>query len=74
LHFYQVLSNEYNSTPIYCSVLWYGSGNCFGNGSGLYQNVSDFSLFVLVIGPLLLIYCMKFYLLHKKKYKTVSND
>jgi hypothetical protein len=43
-----------NSAPVIAAFLWYGSGNCFSNGSGLYQNVSDFSLFVLVIGPLLL--------------------
>jgi hypothetical protein len=34
-----------NSAPVIAAFLWYGSGNCFSNGSGLYQNVSDFSLF-----------------------------
>ena len=72
LHFYQVLSNEYKIQHRLIAA-FYGMVQVIVSVMvlGLYQNVSDFILFGLVIVPLLLIYCMKFYLLHKK-YKTVN--
>jgi UDP-N-acetylmuramyl pentapeptide phosphotransferase/UDP-N-acetylglucosamine-1-phosphate transferase len=70
LHFYQVLSNEYKIQHRFIAA-FYGMVQVIVSVMviGLYQNVTDFSLFVFVIGPLLLIYCMKFYLLHKKNIK-----
>lgn len=72
LHFYQVLSNEYKIQHRLIAA-FYGMVQIIVSVMvlGLYQNVSDFILFGLVIVPLLLIYCVKFYLLHKK-YKTVN--
>ncbi len=70
LHFYQILSNEYKIQHRVIAM-FYGVVQVIVSVMviGLYQNVSDFILFGLVIGPLLLIYCMKFYLLHKKNIK-----
>ncbi|PRZ20996.1 MraY family glycosyltransferase [Flavobacterium granuli] len=70
LHLYQVLSNEYKMQHRLVAA-FYGMVQVVVSAVviGLYQNVSDFILFGLVIGPLLLIYCLKFYLLHKKNIK-----
>lgn len=70
LHLYQVLSNEYKIQHRLVAA-FYGMVQVIVSVMviGLYQNVSDFLLFGLVIGPLLLIYCLKFYLLHKKNVK-----
>ena len=70
LHFYQILSNEYKIQHRFIAA-FYGMVQVIVSVMviGLHQTVTDFSLLVLVIGPLLLIYCMKFYLLHKKNIK-----
>lgn len=67
LHFYQILSNEYKIQHRLVAA-YYGVVQLIVSIMVvfLYQKISDFILFGLVIGPLLLIYCMKFYLLHKK--------
>lgn len=70
LHLYQVLSNEYKMQHRLVAA-FYGMVQVVVSVMviGLYQKVSDFLLFGIVIGPLLLIYCLKFYLLHKKNVK-----
>lgn len=70
LHFYQILSNEYKIQHRLVAA-YYGVVQVVISVLVvvLYQKISDFILFGLVIGPLLLIYCMKFYLLHKKNIK-----
>ena len=70
LHLYQVLSNEYKMQHRVVAA-FYGIVQVVVSVMviGLYQKVSDFLLFGIVIGPLLLIYCLKFYLLHKKNVK-----
>ena len=73
LHLYQVLSNEYKIqhrlvaafyaiAQIIVSVLVVV----------LYQKVSDISLFLVLIVPLILIYSVKFYLLKKSDLKVQS--
>ena len=70
LHLYQVLSNEYKMQHRWVAA-FYGIAQVVISVLVvvLYQKVSDILLFGLVIGPLLLIYCVKFYLLHKKNIK-----
>ena len=70
LHLYQVLSNEYKIQHRWVAA-FYGIAQVVISVLVvvLYQKVSDILLFGLVIGPLLLIYCVKFYLLHKKNIK-----
>ena len=70
LHLYQVLSNEYKMQHRWVAA-FYGMAQVVISVLVvvLYQKVSDILLFGLVIGPLLLIYCVKFYLLHKKNIK-----
>ena len=70
LHLYQVLSNEYKIQLRWVAA-FYGIAQVVISVLVvvLYQKVSDILLFGLVIGPLLLIYCVKFYLLHKKNIK-----
>ena len=70
LHLYQVLSNEYKIQHRWVAA-FYGMAQVIVSVMVvvLYQKISDILLFVLVIGPLLLIYCVKFYLLHKKNIK-----
>ena len=70
LHLYQVLSNEYKIQHRWVAA-FYALAQITVSVLVvvLYQKVSDILLFGLVIGPLLLIYCVKFYLLHKKNIK-----
>ena len=70
LHLYQVLSNEYKMQHRWVAA-FYGIAQVVISVLVvvLYQKVSDILLFGLDIGPLLLIYCVKFYLLHKKNIK-----
>lgn len=70
LHLYQVLSNEYKIQHRWVAA-FYGMAQVIVSVLVvvLYQKVSDILLFGLVIGPLLLIYCVKFYLLKKSNLK-----
>ncbi|OXG08770.1 UDP-N-acetylmuramyl pentapeptide phosphotransferase/UDP-N-acetylglucosamine-1-phosphate transferase [Flavobacterium araucananum] len=71
LHFYQVLSNEYKIehrlVALYYAIfqILVSSLVVF-----LYQKVQDALLFVIIITPLLLIYCSKFYLLKKRNLNS----
>ena len=67
LHLYQVLSNEYKIQHRWVAV-FYGIAQVIVSVLVvvLYQKVSDTTLFLVLIAPLLLLYTVKFYLLKKK--------
>ena len=70
LHLYQVLSNEYKMqhrlVALYYALVQIAVSALV---IFLYQKVDDVVLFAIVIGPLLLIYTLKFYLLNKYRLK-----
>lgn len=70
LHLYQILSNEYKIqhrlVALYYALVQIAVSALV---IFLYQKVDDVVLFAIVIGPLLLIYTLKFYLLNKYRLK-----
>ena len=70
LHLYQVLSNEYKMQHRLVAA-FYGMAQVVISVLvvALYQKVSDITLFLGVIVPLLLLYSVKFYLLKKSDLK-----
>ena len=73
LHLYQVLSNEYKMQHRLVAA-FYGMAQVIVSVLVvvLYQKVSDITLFLVLIVPLILIYSVKFYLLKKSDLKVQS--
>ena len=70
LHFYQILSNEYKIqhrlVSLYYALAQIGVSILV---ISLYQKISDYILFAIIIVPLLLVYSLKFYLINKSNLK-----
>ncbi|RED19597.1 UDP-N-acetylmuramyl pentapeptide phosphotransferase/UDP-N-acetylglucosamine-1-phosphate transferase [Flavobacterium cutihirudinis] len=70
LHLYQILSNEYKIqhrlVSLYYALAQIGVSILV---ISLYQKVSEYILFIIVIIPLLLVYSLKFYLINKRNLK-----
>lgn len=73
LHLYQVLSNEYKIQHRLVAA-FYGMAQVIVSVLVvvLYQKVSDITLFLVLIVPLILLYSVKFYLLKKSGLKLQS--
>ena len=73
LHLYQVLSNEYKMQHRLVAA-FYGMAQVVISVLVLvlYQKVSDITLFLVLIVPLILLYSVKFYLLKKSDLKLQS--
>lgn len=71
LHLYQVLSNEYKMQHRWVAA-FYGIAQVIVSVLVvvLYQKVSDITLFLVLIVPLILVYSVKFYLLKKSGLKA----
>ncbi|GAA3736284.1 glycosyltransferase family 4 protein [Flavobacterium ginsengisoli] len=70
LHLYQILSNEYKIQHRLVS-LYYALAQIVVSilVVSLYQKISDYILFAIIIVPLLLVYSLKFYLINKSNLK-----
>ncbi|WP_343588610.1 glycosyltransferase family 4 protein [Flavobacterium sp.] len=70
LHLYQILSNEYKIqhrlVSLYYALAQIGVSILVVS---LYQKISDYILFAIIIVPLLLVYSLKFYLINKSNLK-----
>ncbi|MDQ8014882.1 MAG: glycosyltransferase family 4 protein [Flavobacterium nitrogenifigens] len=70
LHLYQILSNEYKIqhrlVSLYYALAQIGVSILV---ISLYQKISDYILFAIIIVPLLLVYSFKFYLINKSNLK-----
>ncbi|WP_286968645.1 MraY family glycosyltransferase [Flavobacterium sp. UBA4854] len=70
LHLYQILSNEYKIqhrlVSLYYALAQIGVSILV---ISLYQKISDYILFTIIIVPLLLVYSLKFYLINKSNLK-----
>lgn len=70
LHLYQILSNEYKIqhrlVSLYYALTQIGVSILV---ISLYQKISEYILFIIIIIPLLLVYSLKFYLINKRNLK-----